>query len=86
MLPRRMTCAKHDLERSRQDCKSGVAFGVSRNRCGDCALIMMLTTLSVPDLTLLFLAVVVALTTGLVWIFWEMEQPRQSQRKSGRSR
>jgi len=47
---------------------------------------MMLTTLSVPDLTLLFLAVVAALTTGLVWIFWEMEQPRQSQRKNGRSR
>jgi hypothetical protein len=47
---------------------------------------MMFTTLTVPDLTLLFLGVVVGLTTGFVWLFWQMEQPRQSHRKGGRSR
>jgi hypothetical protein len=44
---------------------------------------MMLTGLTVPDLTWLFLAVVVLLLSAAVWAFWEMEQ-RQRQRKSDR--
>jgi hypothetical protein len=44
---------------------------------------MMLTGLTVPDLTWLFLAVVVSLLSAAVWAFWEIEQ-RQRQRKSDR--
>jgi len=46
---------------------------------------MMLTTLTAPDLTLLFLGIVVCLATAFVWIFWEIEH-RQQQRKQGRLR
>ena len=35
---------------------------------------MMLTSLSTPDLTWLFLAVVVGLLSAAVWAFWEIEQ------------
>jgi hypothetical protein len=55
------------------------------NWYGDCTAPIMFTTLTVPDMTLLFLGVVVGLTTALVWIFWEMEQ-RQRQRKPGHLR
>jgi hypothetical protein len=44
---------------------------------------MVLTSLSAPDLTWLFLAVVVCLLSAAVWAFWEIEQ-RQRQRKSDR--
>lgn len=42
---------------------------------------MMLTTLTAPDLTWLFLAVVVSLLSTAVWAFWELEQ---RHRKGGR--
>ena len=44
---------------------------------------MMLTGLTAPDLTWLFLAVVVCLLSAAVWAFWEIEQ-RQRHRKSDR--
>jgi hypothetical protein len=44
---------------------------------------MMLTDLTAPDLTWLFLAVVVLLLSAAVWAFWEIEQ-RQRQHKSDR--
>jgi hypothetical protein len=44
---------------------------------------MMLTTLTAPDLTWLFLAVVVSLLFAAVWALWEIEQ-RQRHRKSDR--
>jgi hypothetical protein len=44
-----------------------------------------LTTFTAPDLTLLFLGVVVSLAAALVWVFWEIEQ-RQRRRKGGRAR
>jgi hypothetical protein len=56
-----------------------------QNRYGDCIATQMFTTLTVPDLTLLFLGVVVCLTAAFVWIFWEIEQ-RQRHRKGGRLR
>ena len=34
----------------------------------------MLTMMTVPGLTLVFLGVVVSLGTGFVWVFWEMER------------
>jgi hypothetical protein len=46
---------------------------------------MTFTTLTVPDLTFLFLGVVVGLTTAFVWLFWEIEQ-RHRRRKAGRLR
>jgi hypothetical protein len=49
----------------------------------DCTNKMMLTGLTAPDLTWLFLAVVVSLLSAAVWAFWEIEQ-RQRQRKSDR--
>jgi hypothetical protein len=42
---------------------------------------MMLTGLTAPDLTWLFLAVVISLLSAAVWAFWEIEQ---RQRKSDR--
>ncbi len=39
--------------------------------------------LTVPGLTLLFLAVVVGLGTALVWMLWEIEHAK-SRRKGGR--
>jgi hypothetical protein len=50
---------------------------------GDCIIQMMLTGLTAPDLTWLFLAVVVCLLSAAVWAFWEVEQ-RQRHRKSDR--
>jgi len=34
----------------------------------------MLTMMTIPGLTLLFLGVVVGLGTAFVWVFWEMER------------
>jgi hypothetical protein len=34
----------------------------------------MLSMITTPDLTLLFLGVVVGLGTAFVWMLWEMEQ------------
>ena len=39
----------------------------------------MLTT---PDLTLLFLGVVVGLGTAFVWMFWEVEQMMSKPRRN----
>lgn len=39
----------------------------------------MLTTLTTPGLTLLFLGVVVCLGTAFVWMIWEMEQSAKSR-------
>jgi hypothetical protein len=39
----------------------------------------MLTMLTAPGLTLLFLGVVVGLGTAFVWIFWEIEQMSKPQ-------
>jgi hypothetical protein len=51
---------------------------------GDCIIpMMMLTSLTAPDLTWLFLAVVISLLCAAVWAFWEIER-RQRQRKSDR--
>ena len=50
---------------------------------GDCIIQMMLTGLTAPDLTWLFLAVVISLLCAAVWAFWEIER-RQRQRKSDR--
>jgi hypothetical protein len=43
----------------------------------------MLSTLTAPDLTLLFLGVVVCLGSALVWMLWEINQLRL-QRKHRR--
>jgi hypothetical protein len=45
---------------------------------------MMLTSLTAPDLTWLFLAVVVSLLSAAVWAFWEIEQRAHRSRKSDR--
>jgi predicted negative regulator of RcsB-dependent stress response len=39
----------------------------------------MLSMLTTPDLTLLFLGVVVGLGTAFVWMLWEMEQMSKQQ-------
>lgn len=47
----------------------------------------MLTTLTTPELTFVFLGVVVALGAALVWMFWEFEQrasrPHRKRDRSG---
>jgi hypothetical protein len=50
---------------------------------GDCINEMMLAGLTAPDLTWLFLAIVILLLSAAVWAFWEIEQ-RHRQRKSDR--
>ena len=37
--------------------------------------------LTVPALTLLFLAIVVALGTAIVWLLWQMEQTMSKPRR-----
>jgi predicted negative regulator of RcsB-dependent stress response len=39
----------------------------------------MLSMFTTPDLTLLFLGVVVGLGTAFVWMLWEMEQTSKQQ-------
>jgi hypothetical protein len=47
----------------------------------------MLSMLTAPDLTLLFLGVVVGLGVALVWMLWEIEQttskPRRNSKRFG---
>ena len=42
----------------------------------------MLTMLTAPGLTLLFLGVVVGLGTAFVWMLWEFEQASKPHRNS----
>ena len=44
----------------------------------------MLGMLTVPDLTLLFLGVVVSLGIAFVWMLWEIEQTSKPRRNSDR--
>lgn len=44
----------------------------------------MLTTLTAPALTLVFLGVVVGLGSAFVWAFWEIEQVSKPHRNSDR--
>jgi hypothetical protein len=48
----------------------------------------MLNMLTAPELTLLFLGVVVGLGSAFVWMFWEIEQQTTSRppRNSDRAR
>ena len=57
---------------------------LSRPWYGDCIVQMMLTGLTAPDLTWLFLAVVVCLLSAAVWAFWEIEQRAHRSHKSDR--
>jgi hypothetical protein len=50
----------------------------------DCLMLMMLTTLTAPNLTWLFLALVVSLLFVAVWAFWEIEQRAHRTHKSDR--
>jgi len=43
----------------------------------------MLTMLTAPALTLVFLGVVVGLGTAFVWLFWEIEQVSKPRRRDG---
>jgi uncharacterized protein (DUF58 family) len=45
---------------------------------------MMLTTLTAPDLTWLFLAVGVSLLFAAVWAFWEIDQRAHRSPKGDR--
>jgi predicted negative regulator of RcsB-dependent stress response len=42
----------------------------------------MLSMLTVPDLTLLFLGVVVGLGSAFVWMIWEVEQAASKPRRN----
>ena len=44
----------------------------------------MLTTLTAPELTFVFLGVVVGLGTAFVWMLWEIEQVSKPHRDSDR--
>jgi predicted negative regulator of RcsB-dependent stress response len=44
----------------------------------------MLTTLTAPALTFVFLGVVVGLGTAFVWMLWEIEQVSKPNRDSDR--
>jgi predicted negative regulator of RcsB-dependent stress response len=44
----------------------------------------MLTMLTAPALTLVFLGVVVGLGTAFVWMFWEIQQVSKERRNSDR--
>ena len=44
----------------------------------------MLTTLTAPALTFVFLGVIVGLGTAFVWMFWEIEQVSKPHRNSDR--
>ena len=43
----------------------------------------MTELLTIPELTFLFLIIVVCLAAALVWAFWELEQQRQDIRRVG---
>ena len=60
-----------------------------RGRCRDCSLIRrphrgMLNMLTAPELTLMFLIVVIGLGSALVWMFWEIEQMVSRQGRMSR--
>jgi hypothetical protein len=44
----------------------------------------MVSMLTIPGLTLLFLGVVVSLGTAFVWMLWEIEQMSKPQRNGDR--
>jgi hypothetical protein len=44
----------------------------------------MLTMLTAPGLTLLFLGIVIGLGTAFVWMLWEIEQTSKPHRNSDR--
>jgi predicted negative regulator of RcsB-dependent stress response len=44
----------------------------------------MLTMLTAPALTFVFLGVVIGLGAALVWALWEIEQVSKSQRRGNR--
>ena len=46
----------------------------------------MLTTLTAPELTFVFLGVIVGLGIAFVWVFWEIEQVSKPHRNSDRLR
>jgi hypothetical protein len=68
------------------NCAEDMACLSSYRGCwyGDCIIPMMLTSLTAPDLTWLFLAVVVSLLAVAVWAFWEIEHRAQQHRKNDR--
>jgi hypothetical protein len=41
-------------------------------------------TMTVPQMTSMFLATVVCLGAALVWMFWELQKPAQLRRRSDR--
>jgi hypothetical protein len=61
------------IAKSRRESHAGTSASyLSRLWYGDCIIPMMLTGLTAPDLTWLFLAVVVCLLSAAVWAFWEI--------------
>jgi uncharacterized membrane protein YagU involved in acid resistance len=49
-----------------------------------CIVLWMLSMLTTPALTFLFLGVIVGLGSAFVWMLWEIERPSRSHRSSGR--
>ena len=49
----------------------------------DCIALGMLNTLTVPELTLLFLGIVVGLGAAIVWLIWEIEQTMSKPTRRG---
>jgi hypothetical protein len=43
-------------------------------------------TMTVPQMTSMFLATVVCLGAALVWMFWELQRPARFRRRSDRFR
>jgi hypothetical protein len=44
----------------------------------------MMTMMTVPQMTLIFLATVVCLAAAFVWMFWEWQKPAQLPRRRDR--
>ncbi len=44
----------------------------------------MMTMMTIPQMTLMFLGTVVSLGAALVWMFWELQKPAQLPRRNGR--
>ena len=49
-------------------------------------MLTMITALTAPALTFVFLCVVVGLGAAFVWMFWEIEQASQRRRESQRAK
>ena len=45
---------------------------------------MMMTMMTIPQMTLMFLGTVVSLGAALVWMFWELRKPALLARSRGR--